>query len=64
MRHSAKTLGLSDKVDTLTPGKRAGVVVISRKRCPSHSFNQLGTTVLQSTPADVDMDVDKVRAKA
>jgi 5-methylthioadenosine/S-adenosylhomocysteine deaminase len=55
MRHGAEALGLCDKVDTLTPGIRAGVVVVSSKRRPSHSFNQLGTTVLQSSPADMDL---------
>jgi 5-methylthioadenosine/S-adenosylhomocysteine deaminase len=55
MRHGAEALGLCDKVDTLTPGIRAGVVVVSSKRRPSHSFNQLGTTVLQSSSADVDL---------
>ena len=54
-RNGAEALGLGDKIGTLTPGKRADVVVITSRRRLSPSVNQLGTAVLQSSPADVDL---------
>jgi cytosine/adenosine deaminase-related metal-dependent hydrolase len=54
-RNGAEALGLGDKIGTLTPGKRADVVVITSKRRISPSVNPLGTAMLQSTPADVDL---------
>ncbi|KXH45683.1 hypothetical protein CNYM01_07113 [Colletotrichum nymphaeae SA-01] len=54
-RNGAEAVGLGDKIGTLTPGKRADIVVITSKRALSGSANPLGTAVLHSTPADVDL---------
>ncbi|KAK1718238.1 uncharacterized protein CLUP02_07518 [Colletotrichum lupini] len=53
-RNGAEAVGLSDKIGTLTPGKRADSVVIMSERALSESANPLGTAMLHSTPADVD----------
>ncbi|KAL0930082.1 amidohydrolase [Colletotrichum truncatum] len=53
-RNGAEAVGLGDKIGTLTPGKRADIVVISNKRGLSASAFPLGTAVLHSTPADVE----------
>ncbi|WQF88051.1 Putative metal-dependent hydrolase, composite domain superfamily [Colletotrichum destructivum] len=54
-RNGAEAVGLGDKIGTLSPGKRADVVVITSKRALSGTANPLGTAVLHSTPADVDL---------
>lgn len=54
-RNGAEAVGLGDKIGTLTPGKRADIVVLTSKRSLSGSANPLGTAVLHSTPADVDL---------
>ncbi|KAK1637652.1 hypothetical protein BDP81DRAFT_316882 [Colletotrichum phormii] len=54
-RNGAEAVGLGDKIGTLTPGKRADIVVITNKRALSGSANPLGTAVLHSTSADVDL---------
>jgi cytosine/adenosine deaminase-related metal-dependent hydrolase len=53
-RNGAETVGLIDRIGTLTPGKEADVVFISSKRALSASAYPLGTAVLHSSPADVD----------
>lgn len=53
-RNGADTVGMADRIGTLTPGKRADIVFISSKRALSASAYPLGTAVLHSTPADVD----------
>ncbi|KAH9860731.1 hypothetical protein J1614_012063 [Plenodomus biglobosus] len=54
-RNGAEALGLSDKIGTLTPGKRADITVITNKRRLSASANPLGTAVMHASPADVDL---------
>ncbi|KAH7394648.1 hypothetical protein BKA66DRAFT_567009 [Pyrenochaeta sp. MPI-SDFR-AT-0127] len=54
-RNGAEALGLGDKIGTLTPGKRADVVIITNKRRISPSVHPLGTAMLHSSPADVDL---------
>lgn len=53
-RNGAEAVGLGDQIGTLTPGKRADIVILSNKRALSGSANPVGTAVLHSTPADVD----------
>ena len=53
-RNGADALGLADHVGTLTPGKKADIVVITLKRALSPSSYPLGTTVLHASGADVD----------
>ncbi|RMJ18020.1 hypothetical protein CDV36_002272 [Fusarium kuroshium] len=53
-RNGAKAVGMEDKIGTLTPGKRADIVILTSKRCLSGSANPFGTAVMHSTPADVD----------
>ena len=53
-RNGAEALGLANQVGTLTPGKRADVVVVTLKRALSPSSYPLGTTVLHASGADVD----------
>lgn len=53
-RNGADALNLADQIGTLTPGKRADVVFISDKRALAPSMNPLATTLLCSSPADVD----------
>lgn len=53
-RNGADALGMAGEVGTLTPGKKADVVVISTKRAFVPSAYPLGTVVLHSTGADVD----------
>ncbi|RSM11832.1 hypothetical protein CDV31_006600 [Fusarium ambrosium] len=47
-------VGMEDKIGTLTPEKRADIVIFISKRCLSGSANPFGTAVMHSTPADVD----------
>lgn len=54
-RNGAEAVGMGDQIGTLTPGKRADIVVLSNKRALSGSANPVGTAVLHSTPADVDL---------
>ncbi|CAG7915463.1 unnamed protein product [Penicillium olsonii] len=54
-RNGADAVGLGDQIGTITPGKRADLVFLSNKRFLSPSAYPLGTAVLHSTPADVDM---------
>ncbi|RMJ26923.1 Amidohydrolase family [Aspergillus sp. HF37] len=53
-RNGADAVGMSDRIGTLTPGKRADITFISSKRFLSTSAFPLGTAILHSTPADVD----------
>lgn len=53
-RNGAEAVGLGDQIGTLTPGKRADIVILTNKRALSGSANPVGTAVLHSTPADVD----------
>ena len=52
-RNGADAVGMSDRIGTLTPGKRADLVFISSQRFLSTSAFPLGTAILHSTPADV-----------
>ena len=54
-RNGAAALGLAHQIGTLTPGKKADLVVINLKRALSPSSYPLGTTVLHASGADVDM---------
>ncbi|CBX97137.1 hypothetical protein IAQ61_007925 [Plenodomus lingam] len=54
-RNGAAALGLADKIGTLTPGKRADIVVITNKRRLSATANPLGTAVMHASTADVDL---------
>ncbi|KAI8254263.1 hypothetical protein K4K56_008381 [Colletotrichum sp. SAR 10_98] len=54
-RNGAEAVGLGDQIGTLTPGKRADIIVITSKRALSGSAFPLGTAVLHSSPADVDL---------
>ncbi|CAG8014675.1 unnamed protein product [Penicillium salamii] len=54
-RNGAETVGMSDRIGTLTPGKEADIVVITSKHAISASAYPLGTAVLHSSPADVDV---------
>ncbi|RTE84323.1 hypothetical protein BHE90_001198 [Fusarium euwallaceae] len=47
-------VGMEDRIGTLTPEKRADIVIFTSKRCLSGSANPFGTAVMHSTPADVD----------
>lgn len=53
-RNGAEAVGLGDQIGTLTPGKRADIVILTNKRALSGSANPVGTAVLHSTPDDVD----------
>lgn len=53
-RNGAETVGMIDRIGTLTPGKQADIVVITSKNAISSSAYPLGTAVLHSSPADVD----------
>ncbi|KAF9882289.1 amidohydrolase [Colletotrichum karsti] len=54
-RNGAEAVGLGDQIGTLTPGKRADIVILTSIRALSGSANHLGTAVLHSTPSDVDL---------
>lgn len=53
-RNGADTVGMPDRIGTLTPGKRADITFISSKRFLSMSSFPLGTAILHSNAADVD----------
>ena len=53
-RNGADALSLGSQIGTLTPGRKADVVVITLKRALSPSSYPLGTTVMHATGADVD----------
>ncbi|MCR8644495.1 amidohydrolase family protein [Paenibacillus sp. N1-5-1-14] len=50
----AEALGLGDEIGSLTPGKKADVIIVSAKRSFVPSSYPAGTVVLQTTAADVD----------
>lgn len=54
-RNGAEALGLSDKIGTLTPGKRADITVITNKHRLSASANPIGTAIMHTSSADVDL---------
>ncbi|WP_425826804.1 amidohydrolase family protein [Streptomyces fractus] len=53
-RNSAEALGLGSEIGSLTPGKKADVIVVSSGRHLVRSSHPAGSVVLQSTAADVD----------
>ncbi|MFI6817214.1 amidohydrolase family protein [Nonomuraea sp. NPDC050328] len=53
-RGSAETLGLGDRIGSLTPGKQADVIIVKPKLGLVPSSHPVGSVVLQSTAADVD----------
>ncbi|MFC4056313.1 amidohydrolase family protein [Actinomadura syzygii] len=52
--NGADTLGLSDRIGSLTPGKQADLIVLKPRMDLVRSSHPTGTVVLQSTAADVD----------
>lgn len=50
----AEALGLGSEIGSLTPGKKADVIVVSQKRAFVPSSYPAGSVVLQTTAADVD----------
>ncbi|RSL73980.1 hypothetical protein CEP53_000599 [Fusarium sp. AF-6] len=55
--NGAEAVGMEDKIGTLTPGKRADIVILTSKRSLSGSANPFGTAVMHSTPVDVDFSM-------
>ncbi len=53
-RGSAEAIGLGDQVGSLTPGKKADIIVIKPRFDLVRSSYPAGSVVLQSTAADVD----------
>lgn len=53
-RGGAQALGLDAQVGSLTPGKRADLIIVSQDRAFVPSSHPAGTVVLQTTAADVD----------
>ncbi|MFI6518367.1 amidohydrolase family protein [Spirillospora sp. NPDC050679] len=52
-RNSADVLGLGSRIGSLTPGKKADVIVVRPRMDLVRSSHPVGTVVLQSTAADV-----------
>ncbi|MFI0409297.1 amidohydrolase family protein [Actinomadura sp. 3N508] len=52
--NGAHTLGLQDRIGSLTPGKKADVIVVKPRMDLVRPSHMAGTVVLQSTAADVD----------
>lgn len=54
IRGGADTLGMEQKIGSLTPGKQADIIIVSQRKAMTPSAFPVGSVVLQTTASDVD----------